>query len=65
MYIQGIQRERKEFNCNAPHLQHHNGLARYVFSLSEALKGKYKELDCNAPHLEHLNGLAMYVFSLS
>ena len=65
MYIQGIQRERKEFNCNAPHLQHHNGLARSVFSLSEGLKGNYKEFDCNAPHLEHHNGLARYVFSLS
>ena len=65
MYIQGIQRERKEFNCNAPHLQHQNGLDRYVFSPSQGLRGNYKELDCNAPHLEHLNGLARYVFSLS
>ena len=25
---------RTEFNCNAPHLEHHHGLARYAFSLS-------------------------------
>ena len=65
MYIRGVQREIKESNYNAPHLQHHNGLARYVFSLSQGLKGNYQELDCNAPHLEHHNGLARYVFSLS